>query len=97
MQYIEQILEVFHHPAIARGRTLIQAEMRSVIIQWVTSLGDRESVVLEGLSFDGKICFESLQDVREAKERQACAMGNTIGRYYQTPAQGPQAALTMSC
>ena len=53
LQVIDEILETFHHPALPRGRTSIQREMRDVVKRWVDSLGGKRSQVLQGLSREG--------------------------------------------
>ena len=50
---IEEILEVFHHPANAKGHTSIQSEMQSVVQRWVEQLGSKKTKILSGLSMDG--------------------------------------------
>lgn len=53
MQIVQEILEVFHHPAAAHGRTGIQGEMRSLVQNWVQNLGNKKSQIMQGLSFEG--------------------------------------------
>ncbi|BFZ57788.1 hypothetical protein PYCC9005_004842 [Savitreella phatthalungensis] len=52
-QVIDEILEVFHHPALPTGRTPIQREMRSIVERWCGELGPKRGQVLRGLSREG--------------------------------------------
>lgn len=53
LQVIDEILETFHHPALPRGRTSLQREMRDIVQRWVETLGGKRSTVLQGLSREG--------------------------------------------